>query len=106
MPRPSLPLHPAAFLALHLLCVLLAFGVLFLCDLALCAVCPRHRSLCTNLLGGANPVQRAVEGLLLELACPGRANDACFRLFRVTYILLQRQDWLSSTLNLLEVKGT
>ena len=40
MRRPSSPLHPAAFVALHLLCVLLAFAVLFLSDLALWAVWP------------------------------------------------------------------
>jgi hypothetical protein len=33
-------LHPAAFVALHLLCVLVAFAVLFLSDPALWAVWP------------------------------------------------------------------
>lgn len=40
MPRLSSPLRPAVFVALHLLCVLLAFGVLFLSDLALWAIWP------------------------------------------------------------------
>lgn len=40
MPRPTSPLHPAAFVVLHLLCVLLAFAILFLSDLALWAVWP------------------------------------------------------------------